>query len=364
VKILNEQLISTRESTLWEKYLPASQSVFGSVAYARICERYRKCTPRLFVLASDDESVCYPMLLHSTDELPFAGVHRGMWDAGSPEFTGPFGPGATKQFSLKFRKWRDAAFRSERIITEFAHLNPWTDNPYLLESTCLHYNREIVWVDVSLNPDVLWREHFTHACRKHISRAQKEGVRIFCATTDEAIREFQRIYIQTMERTHAQPNYYYTSDYFETIRDELGAHARFVFADYKGQVIAATLYLYDETDVYSYLSGSDASFHHVLPNNAIVYDTIRWAHAAGKKRLILGGGYKPNDGVFHFKAAFSRHRQSFHTYRRVHLEDNYAALNQGWRAYYDAREDDPTYFPVYRHVPESISTPPCVGNAH
>jgi len=303
------------------------------------------------------------MLLHSTDELPFAGVHRGMWDAGSPKFTGPFGRGVTKQFSLTFRKWRDAAFRSERIITEFAHLNPWTDNPHLLESTCLHYNREIVWVDVSLNPDALWREHFTHACRKHISRAQKEGVRIFCATTDDAIREFQRIYIQTMERTHAQPNYYYTTEYFETIRDEWGAHARFVFAEYKGQVIAATLYLYDDTDVFSYLGGSDASFQHVRPTNAVIYDTIRWAHATGKKRLILGGGYKPNDGIFQFKATFSQHRRSFHTYRRVHLEDNYAALSRSWQTYYDAREDDLTYFPVYRRVPEAMSAPPCVRNA-
>jgi hypothetical protein len=74
--------------------------------------------PRLFVLASDDEPICYPILLHSTDDLPFAGIHRGIWDAGSPEFTGPFGRGVSKQFSLTFRKWRDAAFRSERIITE------------------------------------------------------------------------------------------------------------------------------------------------------------------------------------------------------------------------------------------------------
>ncbi len=45
----------------------------------------------------------------------------------------------------------------------------------------------------------------------------------------------------------------FTHEYFEAIRDELGAHARFVLAEYKGQVIAATLYLYDETDVFWYL---------------------------------------------------------------------------------------------------------------
>jgi hypothetical protein len=352
VKILNEQFLSTRESVLWEKYLPASRSIFGSVGYARICERYRNCTPRLFVVASGNESICYPMLMRSTDELPFAGVHRGMWDAGSTEFTGPLAHRVSKQFALEFKNRCDAAFRSEGIITEFAHLNPWADNLHLLESNFLHYNREIVWVDVSLNPDVLWSEHFAHACRKNISRAIKEGVQILCATTDDEIKEFYRIYIQTMQRNHAQPNYYFTYEYFKTIRDELAAHARFVLAEYKGQIIAATLYLHDDTDVFSYLGGSDESFQNVRPTNAVIYDTIRWAHDAGKKRLILGGGYKPDDGIFRFKATFSRHRQAFHTYRRVHLEDNYIALSQSWRAYYNAHEDDLAYFPVYRRIPE------------
>ena len=45
----------------------------------------------------------------------------------------------------------------------------------------------------------------------------------------------------------------FTHEYFEAIRGQLGADARFVLAEYKGQVIAATLYLYDETDVFWYL---------------------------------------------------------------------------------------------------------------
>jgi hypothetical protein len=45
----------------------------------------------------------------------------------------------------------------------------------------------------------------------------------------------------------------FTHEYLEAIRDELGAHGGFVLAEYKGQVVAATLYLYDETDVFWYL---------------------------------------------------------------------------------------------------------------
>jgi CelD/BcsL family acetyltransferase involved in cellulose biosynthesis len=292
------------------------------------------------------------MLLRPTDELPFAGVHRGMWDAGSTEYTGPLARGVSQRFALKFKNRCDAVFRSERIITEFAHLNPWADNSHLLEANCLYYNREIVWVDVSLTPDVLWSEHFAHACQKNISRARREGVRLLCATADDEIKEFYRIYIHTMQRNHAQPCYYFTYEYFKSIRDELADHSRFVLAEYKGQIIAATLYLHDDTEVFSYLGGSDESFQNVRPTNAVIYDTICWAHDAGKKRLILGGGYKPDDGIYHFKATFSRYRQSFYTYRRVHLEDSYVALDKSWRAHYGICGDNGAFFPSYRCIPE------------
>ena len=362
---MNEQLLSTLDSALWEKHLPAGRSVFGSIGYARICERYRNCVPRLFVVASANGSICYPIHLRSTDVLPFAGVHRGMWDAGSPEFTGPLLHEGSKPLALTFREKCDAAFDSEGIITEFAHLNPWADNSNLLHATNVYFDREIVWVDVSLSPEVLWRDHFARCCRYSISRAQREGVSTFCGTTDEDIGEFYRLYIQTMQRSHAQVSYYFPYEYFKAIRDELAGHARFVLAEYKGQIVAAALYLHDQANMFYYLAGSDESFHNVRAANAVIYDTICWAHAAGKKRMILGGGYKPNDGVFDFKSTFSRNRKSFHTYRRVHLEDNYAALSQGWRTYYDAREDDLGYFPVYRCIPESISvsTPLCVRDA-
>jgi hypothetical protein len=351
--IINELLLSTRESALWEKHLPARRSVFGSIGYARICERYRRYKPLLFVLMSDAEPICYPMLLRSTDDLPFAGVHRGMWDAGSPEFTGPLGHDGNKPFALTFRERCDAAFDSEGIITEFAHLNPWADNSYLLDASNVYFDREIVWVDVTLSPEVLWRDHFARSCRYSISRAQREGVRIFCGTTKEDIREFHRLYIQTMQRTHAQLSYHLPYKYFEAIRDELAGHARFVLAEYRGQIVSAALYLHDQANVFYYLAGSDESFHNVCPANAIIYDTICWAHAAGKKRLILGGGYKPDDGVFRFKATFSRYLRSFHTYRRVHREDSYAALNKSWRGYYGVCGDNGAFFPSYRCVPES-----------
>ena len=72
---------------------------------------------------------------------------------------------------------------------------------------------------------------------------------------------------------------------------------------------------------------------HVRPVYAYMIEAIRWGISQGKKRMILGGGYQPGDGVFRFKANFSPLRARFCTYRRIRDAKAYAALTQAWSTY-------------------------------
>jgi serine/alanine adding enzyme len=259
--------------------------------------------------------------------------------------------GADDDLITAFPALCSALFQSEGIVTEFAHLHPWSSARAVLNPNGCVYNRDIVWVDLTLSSEELWRQQLQHSCRKNISVANQEGVRIFAASTDDHIREFCRIYEDTMRRNHALEGYYFPSSFFHAFREELPENARFVFAEYKDQIVAATLYLHDDTDVFSFLGGADAAFQHVRPTNAVIWETIRWAQEAGKKRLILGGGYKSDDGIFRFKSTFSRLRQAFHIYKRVHLEQDYALLDLYSREHYGIAHDEAlSYFPSYRQV--------------
>jgi serine/alanine adding enzyme len=277
-----------------------------------------------------------------------------LWDASSPEFTGPLMCGNTSGVSGDFQQRCSEKFRSEGIVTEFGHLHPWEDNHCLMEPDGIKFNREIIWVDVSVPPEELWRTHFEHACRKNINRAQREGVRVTCVTSDEHIREFHRIYFQTMDRNQALSSYYFPLEYFLMLRDELGEQARFVLAEHKGRIVAATLYMNDGVDVFSYLGGADAECQQVRPTNAVIFETIKWAHETGKKRLILGGGYKPDDGIFRFKATFSKYKQPFNIYKHVHMHPEYDNLRTQWAKYYGQAGIESGYFPIYRHVPQPL----------
>lgn len=167
------------------------------------------------------------------------------------------------------------------------------------------------------------------------------------------IREFHRLYVQTMKERNALKHYFFSLDYFSAIFDRLRGSARFALAEYKNQVVAGTLYLHDRDDVYSYLGGADASFQHVRPTNAVIYDTVLWAKTHGKQRLILGGGYSPDDGVIRFKSSFSPQRANFLVYRCVHQSEKYDALCRSWFRLHGRDVQTAGYFPQYRFLPNS-----------
>jgi hypothetical protein len=349
--MLRELLLTTSDYEAWQKYLPASRSVFGSVGYARACEEFRKSSPRLYVVASDKASICYPLLLRSTQDLPFQATTSARWDSTTPDFTGPLLVEADTRIVGCFPSLCAALFRSEGIVAEFAHLYPWTSMRAVLDQNACFYNNDIIWVDLTSSVDELWRNQLQHCCRKNITRSVQEGVRVFSGSSDELIREFLRIYSDTMRSRQALTRYYFSYGFFCALRDELPENSRFVFAEYRNQIIAATLYLHDNMDVFSFLGGADNSFQMVRPTNAVIWDTIQWARDAGKKRLILGGGYKPDDGIFRFKATFSRLRQAFYIYRRVHLEQDYALLERQCLEHYRVGKLAAAYFPSYRQTP-------------
>jgi CelD/BcsL family acetyltransferase involved in cellulose biosynthesis len=349
------EALSIDDATRWREILPARESVFGSVEFAAIQQEHAGADPRLITVEHANGRIAHPLLLRSSATLPFGErVDGTLFDATTPEYSGPFAAGPLKAgagavFSDALSSWCEL----NHVVTEFGHLHPWKARTELLDPAGLELDREIVYVDLTLDEDRLWRESFTHACRKNINRARREGVRVLEATSPAEVDELHRIYEMTMDRQEALEGYYFPPGYFRSFREHLRDHSRILLAEHEGKVIAATLYLHDDSDAYSYLGGADHAFQRLRPTNAIVYEMISWARAQGKQRLVLGGGYGPGDGILRFKASFSPLRAPFHVYKRVHLPDAYAAVSGAWRDYYGVDGETTGFFPPYRAVPGS-----------
>src|SRR6266852_3540210 len=318
-----EVVYTTDDQDRWNSVLPIQESVFGSVEFAGIVQKHLGYQAALYVLQDHTGLIAYPFFFRSMHSLSVGQEGNSpLSDTVSPEFTGPLARGAAVQsLAIEFAKRFSTFALNRKVVTEFIHLHPWKAFTDALLKECLQFNRE--------------------------------NVRVFEAQTMGDIREFHRLYVQTMKGRNALKHYYYPLDYFSTIFEHLRGSARFVLAGYKNQMVAGTLYLHDRHDVYSNLCGADMNFQHLRPTNAVIYDTILWGQREGKRRLILGGGYLPNDGVFRFKASFSPETARFFVYKRVHLPEKYAALCRYWSSSYGQDLQATAYFPPYRFLPNS-----------
>jgi serine/alanine adding enzyme len=344
------ETVTVDQEDRWRELVPASVSVFGSVEFARIQASHAGVDPRLFTLRQPGGAITHPLHLRSAGELPFAPASaRGLFDASSPPYCGPLAATPPDEptraaFSEALASWCDDV----GVVTEFDHLHPWKARTELLDGERVELDREIVYVDLTLDPDALWRESLTHACRKNVKRARREGVRVRTAETAADARELHRIYGLTMDRQGALEDYYFPAEYFVSFLERLPDNSRILLAEHEDRVVAATLYLFDDTDAYSYLGGADHAHQSVRPTNAIVFEMIRWAAARGIKRLVLGGGYGAADGILRFKASFSPLRAPFYVHKQVWLRDAYAELCEAWSDRYGSRAAAEGYFPRYR----------------
>ena len=354
-------VLTTEDAAAWRAVLPASITVAGSVEYARISEKQSGCPARLFVVQSGGSGIAYPFLLRSTRTLPFAaGLSDGWWDTFTPEYTGPvpFGPGPLNpELAGRFPDLFARYCRDQRIIAEFAHLNPWKAREEALDSAGIEVNREIVYVDLTRPEDKLWTKSLTSSAPRQAKQGQEAGVPPRRASSPADVHEFHRLYAQTMERRNALDRYHFSLDYFLAFFETLPDTVFFVLAEYKDQVVAGGLFFEEGSDLSWHLSAADLDFSQVRPVNVYVWEMMRWAHHQGKQRMLLGGGYQPDDGVFRFKANFSPLRARFCTYKRIHNPEAYAELTRGWFAHYGETLHQNGYFPAYRSTPPvSVAT--------
>jgi lipid II:glycine glycyltransferase (peptidoglycan interpeptide bridge formation enzyme) len=175
-------------------------------------------------------------------------------------------------------------------------------------------------------------------------------LRIVEAESPDEIRQFAHIYQETMARNNAEERSFFTDEYFLTFRRWLPLNSRFTLTIYQDQAIGALFILFDDEDVYAYRGGSDKAFHHLNPATFQIWDAICWAHRTGRKRVILGGGFAPNDGIYHFKLSFSPLRQPFYIYKKIYRPADYARLEDACRGIYGLGNEPISYFPSYRYV--------------
>ena len=355
--MIDAYTLTTDDEEEWRKILPADFRAGASLEYVRIAEQQTGLSARLFVVTDDGKPlVAYPYFLRPLDTLPFtASADSTRYDTSTPEYLGPVWldsdltpEGAPFRFPDVFSSY----CLEHGIIAEFAHLDPWISDE-LLEPGCVKPNREIVYVDLTWPEDEIWMKSLSSDARRQTKQGHRAGVQTRRATSPDDVREFYRLYAMTMERLQAREGYWYPLEYFMAFFETMSDNSFFVLAEYEEQVVAGGLFLHDDNEIRWHLSAADREWSRVRPVNVYLYNTIRESLGQKWKRMILGGAYEDGDGVFRFKANFSRLRAGFNTYERVHDTEACAELMTRWHRFHGGASPPDDYFPAYRSSPRA-----------
>ena len=233
----------------------------------------------------------------------------------------------------------DAWAAEQGVVSELVRLSLFRDRllpyPGAREQRLVNVVREL--------GDDPWMD-FEHKVRKNVNKARRSGLRVEIDETGARLDDFLRVYEGTLTRREADERYRFPREFFERIRDRLAGHFVFAHALDGDRVVSSELALVSATSAYSFLGGTDDAAYASRPNDLLKVELFRWAEAAGKRRVILGGGYEADDGIFRYKRSFAPHGLvPFEIGMRVLDPDAYERLTQQ-----AGGTPESGFFPAYR----------------
>ncbi len=331
------------------------REVFAHPSYVQLYTEAGQSHALCAVWQSEGVRVLYPFILRNLSREPYWAETLGpATDIATPYgYGGPVAWGAgdlgaaMSAFWHAFEEWAGR----QGVVAEFIRFALGSPTmPFYPGEQCKRLDNIVRTLDEA--DDALWSD-FKPKLRRNINRAQENGVRVVWDPAGDRLDEFLRVYEHTLRRRAADPQYFFPRSFFEQIHRTLPGQFTYGFGLHEGQVVEVELVLLSRHSAYSFLGGTDGSRFHVRPNDLLKYELIRWAKAQGKRRVVLGGGNQPDDGIYHYKKSFAPNGSvPFYVGQRILRPDVYDALVENRKVLAERQGIEWTprehYFPRYR----------------
>ncbi|MFZ4929994.1 GNAT family N-acetyltransferase [Chryseobacterium sp. Mn2064] len=305
-----------------------------------------------FIFITDNAKIVMPGYLNP---IKIDGKETGYFDFITPYgYTGPFYSKNTSSSDVEaFWVAVDQWHSENNVVSEFIRFNLFGNEAAYSGKTVptmLNIRGEI------LEEEVQWKS-FDQKVRKNVNRAKRELLtsKVFYQDIEDAIiSEFHDIYIQTMIRTQAKQNFFYSFEQFKSFINNNNKHAAICTIYFEEKAISSELLLVSDDAIYSFLGGTDEQFFDKRPNDFLKVEALNWARAHDKKYYVLGGGYGFEDGIFKYKKSFFPNDVvSYSTGRKIlnqTIYNNLVAQTSEYRKSIGLEELDPSdesFFPLY-----------------
>lgn len=310
LKIMDVQIINPITYPAWDDILIScpGYSFFHSSAWAKVLYETYSYTPVYFTVADNGQLLAFIPVM---EVKSFLTGMRGV--------------------SLPFTDYSDAFIDGEIVFKDlFDHITGYGQS-HEWKSLELRGGERLPQVGVASS---VYCRHVMNLCGtekeifskfrdstgRNIKKAVKGGVKAEISQTLASVREFDRLNRITRKRhgLPAQPFNFFKKVHEHIISKNLGF---VVLAHWEGKVIAGAIYFYlGEKAVFKY-GGSERRFHHLRPNNLVMWEAIQWFSQNGYKSICLGRTEPGNEGLRQFKAGWGTEERT-EKYYKYNLEKN------------------------------------------
>lgn len=312
-------------SMLWLKTLQELRhDIYHLPEYIHLESQRINAIPEAILITEDEKVFFLPYLLQRCDKLcrEDLATSAEIFDVVSPYgYPGILlNPAAASEpdFLRLAMHQLISTLQDKQVCSAFFRLHPILNQDFhkIYHPDICQITGETVSVNLRLSEVEIWSQTRSDH-RKDINRLKRAGLVAKIVPFAEYFHEFIAMYDETMKRVGAAQLYYFGSDFFSKLL-ALGEKLHLGIVEAEGQMACGCLITECCGIVQTYLGGTKQQFLKQAPDKLLM-DFIRfWAKERDNDIFHLGGGAgSAKDGVYKFKAGFSRQRHEFLTLRII-----------------------------------------------
>jgi len=326
-----KSIVLDTDDSQWHSIVSSlDHDIYQLAEYVKLEGVRTNTQPKAFVSIDEDKVFFVPYLIRSCQELD-PEVYDVISPYGYPGILLSDSAKNDKDFCTESLSNFQESLKSQNICSGFFRLHPILNagiDQFFPEGTFTD-NGETVSIDLTLPKEQVWSDTKSNH-RNKINRCTKRfNLTAKISKFNQGIEEFCSLYEETMSRVTAQNIYYsFNTDYFKQMDAAMSDYLYLCLVETEdGEPASAGLYTVCNGIVQAAFGGIRDEFVKQSPS-IMEIDAMRWwAQEQGYQYLHLGGGVGGSeDGVFKFKAAFSKMRHNFQTWRFVCDREKYDHL--------------------------------------
>jgi hypothetical protein len=314
----------------WFHRLPKNkQDIYFHPELMKLYEAENK-KANCFIFSKNGSFLMYPFLKQEISQA------EGYFDITTPYgYGGPIANTDSFDFLQEaYDCFYDEA-KNKNIIAEVIKFHPLINNHLSIEGIFRGDILEIcptVYVDLDIDDDLRWKSIYTHANRKNINKAKRNKMGVRFEQGEVAWMEFQKLYEANLDHNKVDPFYYFSSQYYQMIRENLETNYVLVSCEMENKIVTSMLVFLGGAFAHCHLIGTDQTSKSLGGNNLLHHELILWCKEKKCKFLHIGGGRSSSetDNLYRFKANFSDKSAKFMIGENVLNVEKYEELSTLW----------------------------------